>query len=46
MGGLFDALRYLGLFMVSPFVSFSLKAKLLSSLFRFVESLSTKEKLE
>ena len=32
--------------MVSPFVSFSLKAKLLSSLFRFVESLSTKEKLE
>ena len=38
VGGLFDALRYLGLFFVSPYVAFTYKAKMLFSLFRFVKS--------
>ena len=40
IGGLFDALRYMGIFILGPFVSFSLQSKLLNSLFRFVSSVS------
>ena len=44
IGGLFDALRYMGIFIISPFVSFSLRSKLLNSLFRFVTSVQTDNK--
>ena len=47
VGGLFDALRYIGIISISSFVTFSMRAKLLSSLFRFVASIHhDKEKLK
>ena len=33
LGGLFDALRYLGVFIVSPIASYRLKSELLTSIF-------------
>ena len=38
IGGLYDALRLIGLLMMSPFSSFFLKSELLSQVFRFTES--------
>ena len=44
IGGLFDAMRYMGMLLIGPFVSFTQKAKLLRFLFRFVPSLSFMQK--
>ena len=33
LGGLFDALRYIGLYLIAPFASYSLKTELLSTIF-------------
>ena len=38
IGGLYDALRLIGLLMMSPFSSFFLKSELLSQVFIFTES--------
>ena len=38
IGGLFDALRYIGILFVYPFVAFNLKSLLLTQIFRFIES--------
>ena len=46
IGGLYDALRLIGLLMMSPFSSFFLKAELLSQVFRFTESKQYAEKRE
>ena len=46
IGGLFDALKYLGLLLILPFRTFTLKVELLSSIFRFVDSLAMKEARE
>ena len=43
IGGLYDALRIIGLFMVVPFSSFKLKAELLFHVFRFTKSLRLAE---
>ena len=39
IGGLYDALRLIGLFVVAPFSSFKQKAELLFHVFRFTKSL-------
>lgn len=46
IGGLYDALRLIGLLMMSPFSSFFLKSELLSQVFRFTESKQYAEKHE
>lgn len=47
IGGLFDALRYIGAFLLYPLVSFKLQSQILSSNFSYVESLANKkEKLK
>ena len=38
IGGLFDALRIIGVLLMAPFTAFQVKAELLSQVFRFTES--------
>ena len=46
IGGLYDALRLIGMVIVAPYSSFALKAELLSQVFRFTESKRLAEKRE
>ena len=43
-GGLFDALRIIGVFIMMPLTSFKLKSMLLSNVFRFTKSKKMAEK--
>ena len=46
IGGLFDALRLIGIILMAPFASFKVKNELLSNIFRFAKSKRKVEKLE
>lgn len=44
IGGLFDALRYIGAMLIYPIAAYNLRSKLLGSVFRYIDSLVEKKK--